>query len=122
MFLLLQPNRHGIPGASGHENPPLSTPVISLNNLPLQTPGENPSLSTPIFSLATPNLAGAQPSFSSSLPSGFPADFALDNSESLAQKLAQYPAAAAALPLIQQQALLQQQLTISNMHGLLQAG
>ncbi|XP_020621820.1 myocyte-specific enhancer factor 2C-like isoform X2 [Orbicella faveolata] len=113
------PNRHGITGASGHENPPLSTPVISLNNLPLQTPGENPSLSTPIFSIATPNLAGAPPSFSSSLPSGFPADFALDNPESLAQKLAQYPAAAA-LPLIQQQAILQQQL--SNMHGLLQAG
>ena len=119
MFFALQPNRHGITGASGHENQPLSTPVISLNNLPLQTPSENHSLSTPIFSIATPNPAGAPPSFSSSLPSGFPADFALDNPETLAQKLAQYPAAAA-LPLIQQQALLQQQL--SNMHGLLQAG
>lgn len=109
-----QPNRHGISEASGHQ--PLSTPVISLNsgNLPLQTPGD--SLSTPIFSIATPNLSGAPPSFTSSLPSGFPSDFALDNPESLAQKLAQYPA----LPLIQQQALLQQQ--ISNMHGLLQAG
>lgn len=111
------PNRHGISEASGHQ--PLSTPVISLNsgNLPLQTPGD--TLSTPIFSISTPNLSGAPPSFTSSLPSGFPNEFALDNPESLAQKLAQYPAAAA-LPLIQQQALLQQQ--ISNMHGLLQAG
>lgn len=117
-FLLQQPNRHGITGASGHDNQPLSTPVISLNNLPMPTPADNHTLSTPIFSMATPNLAGAPPSFSSALPSGFPADFALDNTESLAQKLAQYPAAAA-LPLIQQQALLQQQL---NNMGLLHAG
>ncbi|XP_078368303.1 myocyte-specific enhancer factor 2C-like isoform X1 [Oculina patagonica] len=113
------PNRHGITGGSGHDNQPLSTPVISLNNLPMPTPGDNHTLSTPIFSMATPNMAGAPPSFSSALPSGFPADFALDNTESLAQKLAQYPAAAA-LPLIQQQALIQQQL--NNMQGLLHAG
>ena len=85
----------------------------------MPTPGDNHGLSTPIFSMATPHLGGgAQPSFSSALPSGFPADF-LDNAD-LAQKLAQYPGAAAALPLIQQQALLQQQ--ISNMQGLLHAG
>ena len=102
---------------SSQENQPLSTPVISLNSLPLQTPGDNNSLSTPIFSMATPNLAGAAPpTFSSALSSGFPPDFHLETTESLAQKLAQYPAAAA-LPLMQQQALLQQQL---NMHGLLQ--
>lgn len=104
---------------SSHDNQPLSTPVISLNSIPLQTPGDNPSLSTPVFSMATPNLASAAPpSFSSTLPSGFPSDFHLENTESLAQKLAQFPSAAA-LPLLQQQALLQQQL--SNMHGLLQA-
>lgn len=113
----MQPNRHGLTVASSQENQPLSTPVISLNSLPLQTPGDNNSLSTPIFSMATPNLAGAAPpTFSSALPSGFPPDFHLETTESLAQKLAQYPAAAA-LPLMQQQALLQQQL---NMHGLLQ--
>lgn len=101
-----------------HDNQPLSTPVISF---PLQTPGDNHTLSTPIFSMATPNLASAAPpSFSSALPSGFPSDFHLENTEALAQKLAQFPTAAAALPLIQQQALIQQQL--SNMHGLLQAG
>lgn len=115
----LQPNRHGMTVATSHDNQPLSTPVISLNSIPLQTPGDNHSLSTPIFSMATPNLASAAPpSFSSTLPSGLPSDFHLENTEALAQKLAQFPAAA--LPLIQQQALLQQQL--SNMHGLLQAG
>ena len=105
---------------SSQENQPLSTPVISLNSLPLQTPGDNHSLSTPVFSMATPNLAtGAPPSFSSNLPSGFTSDFHLESTETLAQKLAQFPAAAA-LPLMQQQALLQQQLT--NMQGLLHAG
>jgi len=116
----MQPNRHGMTAASSHDNQPLSTPVISLNSFPLQTPGDSTSLSTPNFSMATPNLAAvAPPSFSSALPSGFPPDFHLENTESLAQKLAQFPAAAA-LPLIQQQALLQQQL--SSMQGLLQAG
>lgn len=114
----MQPNRHGMSAVPSHDNQPLSTPVISF---PLQTPGDNHTLSTPIFSMATPNLASAAPpSFSSALPSGFPSDFHLENTEALAQKLAQFPTAAAALPLIQQQALIQQQL--SNMHGLLQAG
>lgn len=87
----------------------------------MQTPGDNHSLSTPIFSMATPNIAGAPPSFSSALPSGFPADFSMDNNtESLAHKIAQYQGVpAAALPLIQQQALLQQQLQLNNM---IQAG
>lgn len=114
-----QHNRHGIVASA--QDQPLSTPVISLNNLPMQTPGDNHSLSTPIFSMATPNIAGAPPSFSSALPSGFPADFSMDNNtESLVHKIAQYQGVpAAALPLIQQQALLQQQLQLNNM---IQAG
>lgn len=114
----MQHNRHGIVAS---QDQPLSTPVISLNNLPMQTPGDNHSLSTPIFSMATPNIAGAPPSFSSALPSGFSADFSMDNNtESLAHKIAQYQGVpAAALPLIQQQALLQQQLQLNNM---IQAG
>lgn len=118
-FLYQQHNRHGIVASA--QDQPLSTPVISLNNLPMQTPGDNHSLSTPIFSMATPNIAGAPPSFSSALPSGFPADFSMDNNtESLAHKIAQYQGVpAAALPLIQQQALLQQQLQLNNM---IQAG
>lgn len=103
--------------ATSHDNQPLSTPVISLNSFPMQTPGDNQSLSTPILSMATPNLAAAAPpSFASALSSGLPSEFPLENSE-IAQKLAQFPGA---LTVIQQQALLQQQL--NNMHGLLQAG
>lgn len=107
-------NRHAMAVATSHDNQPLSTPVISLNSFPMQTPGDNQSLSTPILSMATPNLASAAPpSFASALPSGLPSEFPLENSEALAQKLAQFPGA---LSVIQQQALLQQQL------NMLQAG